>query len=123
MASKKILIVDDDPVARRLYQQALAGAGFELIIAVDAMGALTQARTQTPQLILLDLGLPAGGGLMFLERIAAFPALSQIPVIVISSKDRAANEPLAMSAGAVGYIEKPVTPDQLLARVRELLGA
>jgi len=120
--SPRVLIVDDDPVARRVHHQVLVNAGYETLMAVDAMGALAQARTEKPDLILLDLGLPAGGGMLFLQRIAQFPALAMIPVIVISSRAREQHEPLALGAGARAYLEKPVNPKDLAARVRELLG-
>jgi DNA-binding response OmpR family regulator len=121
MPQKKVLIVDDDPTFRRISQTAIVKAGFEVLIAADAMGALMQAKNQKPDLIILDLGLPAGGGFTFLERMQQLPATSVIPVVIISGKDRATNEPRALAAGVAGYFEKPVTPEEIVAKVTEIL--
>jgi DNA-binding response OmpR family regulator len=121
MPQKKVLIVDDDPTFRRIAQTAIVKAGFEVLIAADAMGALMQAKNQKPDLIILDLGLPAGGGFTFLERMQQLPATSVIPVVIISGKDRATNEPRALAAGVVGYFEKPVTPEEIVAKITEIL--
>lgn len=121
--AKKVLIVDDDPVLRRTFNSALQAAGFEVAFATDAMSALSQTRGQKPDLILLDLGLPAGGGITFLERLQQFPHLATIPVIVVSGQDRAANEQRAMAAGAVTYIEKPVTPEKIVEHALRILGS
>lgn len=122
MAARKILIVDDDAVARQVLHTALKAASFDTVIAADAMTALTQTRNQKPDLIILDIGLPAGGGFTFLERLRAFPALAMTPVIVVSGMDRAATEPRASAAGVAAYFEKPIRPDEVVAKVRELLG-
>jgi two-component system, OmpR family, KDP operon response regulator KdpE len=122
MSTKKVMIVDDDPVARRVEYQALAAERLETIIAADATMGLNLARTHKPDLILLDLGLPGGGGFTFLERLRKFPQLALTPVIVISGLDRATNEPRAMESGAVEYLEKPVSPERLVAIVRRVLG-
>jgi DNA-binding response OmpR family regulator len=122
MAGRKILIVDDDPVARQIAHTALKAAGYETVLAGDAMSALTQTRNQKPDLIILDIGLPAGGGFTFFERMKAFPALAVTPVLVVSGMDRATTEAKAREAGAAAYFEKPVAPDALVAKVRELLG-
>jgi DNA-binding response OmpR family regulator len=123
MPAKKVMIVDDDPVARRLAYQALTAEKFETIIAADATTGLNLARTQRPDLILLDLGLPGGGGFTFLERLRQFPQLALTPVIVISGLDRAVNEPRAMASGVMEYLEKPVLPEQLVGIVRRVLGS
>lgn len=122
MTPKKVLVIDDDPIARQILNAVLKKRGVEVLMAADAMSALTLAQKHRPDLIILDLGLPAGGGYSVLKRLQMFPALSTIPVLVISGLDRAENEPLAMAAGAAGYIEKPATPEQLTAAVERFLG-
>lgn len=121
VAEKKILIVDDDPVARHTLHTLLKSHQYETAVAGDAMAALTQARNHKPDLIILDLGLPAGGGFTFLQRVRAFPALSLIPIVVISGHDRATNEPRALEAGAAYYIEKPAKNEDVVAIVKRLL--
>ena len=122
MPPKKVLVIDDDPIARQILGAVLKKCNAEALMAADAMAALTLAQKHRPDLIILDLGLPAGGGYSVLKRLQMFPALSTIPVLVISGLNRAENEPLALAAGAVGYIEKPATPEQLTAAIERLLG-
>lgn len=122
MPANKILIIEDDPVGRHILHTALKAAKFETAMAGDAMLALTQARQEKPDLIVLDLGLPAGGGFIFLHRLRMFPALAVIPVLVVSGLDRAVNEQAALDAGAAAYLEKPATPDVIIAKIREILG-
>jgi DNA-binding response OmpR family regulator len=120
--AQKILIVDDDPVARHIVHTVLKANGYVTTIASDGMGALAETQRQKPDLVILDLGLPAGGGLTYLQRKRSIPPISMIPVLVISGQDRAANEKRAMEAGASGYMEKPADGDAVLAKVRELIG-
>ncbi len=123
MAARKILIVDDDAVARQILHTALKAASFDTVFAADAMAALSQTRNQKPDLIILDIGLPAGGGFTFLERLGAIPALAMTPVIVVSGMERTATEQRASAAGVAAYFEKPIRPDDVVAKVRELLGS
>lgn len=122
MPAKKILIIEDDQVGRHILHTALRAARFETVMAGDAMLALSLARQHKPDLIVLDLGLPAGGGFTVLQRLQMFPALATIPVLVVSGLDRATNEQMALDAGATAYLEKPSTPEAILAKIRELLG-
>ena len=113
VTTKKVLVIDDDAIARQIINAVLRKRGADVLMAADAMGALTMAQKHKPDLIILDLGLPAGGGFSVLQRLKMFPALSLIPVVVISGLDRGENEPLAIAAGAAEYIEKPASPEQL----------
>ena len=122
MPPKKILIVEDDPVGRQILHRALSNAGYDATLASDAMTALTQTQRANPDLIILDLGLPAGGGYTFLQRVKTFPRLAVIPILVVSGQDRATNEPRALGAGASSYLEKPAPPDVVIAEVKRLLG-
>ncbi len=120
--AQKILIVDDDPVARHIAHTVLKANGYVTTVASDAMGALAETQRQRPDLVILDLGLPAGGGFMYLQRKRSLPPISLIPVLVISGQDRAASEARAIEAGASAYLQKPADGDVVLAKVRELLG-
>jgi DNA-binding response OmpR family regulator len=79
MAQAKILIVDDDQDIRRLLGIRLKARGYEPFFAGDAISAVNQARKEHPDLILLDLMLPAGDGYLVVERLKAMPALEGIP--------------------------------------------
>ena len=122
MPGKTVLIVEDDPVTRQVLHTALKEKGYGVVLAVDANGALTAAQKNRPDLVVLDLGLPAGGGFGFLNRLRMFPALQMIPVIVVSGQDRAANEPRARDAGASEYLEKPVRHQDVVAAAQRLIG-
>jgi DNA-binding response OmpR family regulator len=122
MAKKKILVVDDDPLARKILHAAL-GRDYDVVVSGDAMAAFTEARKQSPDLVILDLGLPAGGGFTVLQRLKSIPALSVVPVVVVSGLDREVNEPKALAEGANAFLSKPVNKDQVLAIVTELLAS
>jgi DNA-binding response OmpR family regulator len=86
------------------------------------MTAVAAARKGSPDLILLDLGLPGGDGFVVMQRLSAIPALAVIPVIVLSARDKNANENRMAMAGAVAYLQKPYNDAELLVEVRAALG-
>lgn len=118
---KKILVVEDDPIARQILN-ARFKPQYQMILTGDAMAAFTEARKQKPDLVILDLGLPAGGGFAVLQRLKSIPALATIPVLVISGLDRTANEPKVLAAGANAYLQKPTNDEELTKVVKELIG-
>jgi CheY-like chemotaxis protein len=79
-------------------------------------------RKHEPDLILLDLGLPAGDGFVVMDRLKAVPALAIIPIIVVSGRAGAANQERVLKAGAKAFLEKPVDNAELLAVIRQALG-
>ena len=99
----------------------LGKAGYETAFAADGISALSEARKESPDLIILDLGLPAGDGFTVLERLNALPALSTIPVIVLSARDPQLNRQRALDAGATVFVEKPLDMNELLENVRTAL--
>ncbi|HVS32549.1 MAG TPA: response regulator [Thermoanaerobaculia bacterium] len=121
MARRKILIIEDDPVGRQILHKAVITAGYDVLLASDALSALTETQRGKPDLIVLDLGLPAGGGFAFLQRMKSFPRLAIIPILVVSGQDRAANEQRALDAGVLKYMEKPASPEDVLAEIGRLL--
>ena len=121
MRNKKILIVDDDPDVRQGMHVRLKDQ-YDICLAVDAFSGVAEARRSEPDLILLDLGLPAGGGFMVMERLKMIPSLAIIPIIIVSARDRLGNQKRALDAGAKAFLQKPVDDDELLAVVRQALG-
>jgi two-component system KDP operon response regulator KdpE len=97
--SKKILIVDDDPQLLLGLTPRLKANGYGVVTASDGIAAIAVARKETPNLILLDLGLPGGDGFLVLERLRDMAELSAIPVIVLSARDPADNRRRALSGG------------------------
>jgi len=121
MTQKKILIVDDDPHLRLGLQVRLNAYHYDVAFAVDGATSIVEARKYKPDLILLDLGLPAGDGFSVLERLKATGSLSSIPVIVLSGRDRVGNRERALKAGAKSFLQKPMENDELVAAIRFVL--
>jgi CheY-like chemotaxis protein len=119
----KILIVDDDQDIRRLLGIRLKSLGHEVAFAGDAISAVNQARHEQPDLILLDLMMPAGDGFLVMERLRAMPALEGTPVIVVSALDPATQEPKLSQSGADAYFQKPYDHEELVAAIQRALGA
>jgi len=122
MGNKKILIVDDDPDIRQGMRVRLEYSGYDTCFAADALAGAATASKEDPDLIVLDLGLPAGDGLLFIERLKTDPALGAIPIIVVSARDARANRERAINAGATAYLQKPVDNAEFLAVIRQALG-
>jgi DNA-binding response OmpR family regulator len=114
--------VDDDPDIRQGMHVRLKANGYDTYFAADALACITEARKSSPDLILLDLGLPAGDGFVVMERLRLNPALAVIPVIVVSARDVRANQERALKAGAKAFLQKPVDNVELLAEIRQALG-
>src|ERR1700722_17936974 len=122
MGNKKILIVDDDPDVRLGLHIRLKANNYDVFFAADGMASIAEARKHMPDLIILDLGLPAGDGFTVMERLKANDALALIPVIVVSARDRNANKDRALQAGAKAFLQKPVANAELLGVIRKVLG-
>ena len=134
-SKKKLLIVEDDSDVRLGYQILFKAHNYETVFATDSISAVSEARKHHPDLIILDLGLPAGDGFIVLERFRAnnnAPSiverfgenldLSLIPVIVVSGRDIHGNKQRALMAGAKAFLQKPWNDNELLALISELLG-
>jgi DNA-binding response OmpR family regulator len=117
----KILVVDDDACIRRLLSTMLAQQ-FEVIVAMDAVGAVSSARRERPDLVILDFGLPAGNGAVVLERLRAIPALATTPVLMISGWSSPWSWEGLIDMDVVAFLPKPFTRDQLLDEVCRALG-
>jgi DNA-binding response OmpR family regulator len=122
MTAKKILIVEDDPDQRLAINVRLRSKAFATVLVGDGQAALSAARRERPDLILLDLGLPAGDGFLVLERLRAIPQLSGIPTIVLTARDAASSQDRALDLGAVAFFQKPVDGVALLAAIHQVLG-
>ena len=122
MSGKKILVVEDDNLQLTALARRLKSAGFEVVAARDGLTAISTARKEQPDLILLDLGLPAGDGFVVLERLGMLINTGTIPIIVVSSRTPLGNRDAALKAGAIAYIHKPVDMSVLLKAINEALG-
>jgi len=122
MFNKKILVIEDDTDVRLGFQILLKAHGYETFFAVDSVSAVSEARKQQPDLIILDLGLPAGDGFIVMERLKQVPNLAPIPVIVVSARDIHANKDRSLAAGAKAFLQKPWNDEELLAIISQHLG-
>ena len=117
--SKRILVVEDQEDNRQILRDLLATAGYDMIEAEDGMQAVAAASEHRPDLILMDIQLPELDGYEATRRIKANPALSAIPIIVVTSYALSGDEDKAREAGCDAYVAKPYSPRALLAKIRE----
>ena len=122
MSDKKILIIDDDQHLLLGLTARLKANGYRVITSMDAVSAISVARRAIPDLVILDLGLPAGDGFLVLERMRGLPDLVSIPVIVLSARDPAQNKQRALNDGAVAFFQKPPENHEFLAAIRQAIG-
>jgi CheY-like chemotaxis protein len=122
--SKVVLVIDDDTSFSRVVSTHLAGHGYEVNLAADGINGLKQAFLRKPDLVLLNLILPGGGGETVLANLRKSPESGPVPVFIMSSllspKDL---EERARELGAQGFISKPVDPEDLLYIIESIIGA
>lgn len=121
MATQKILIVDDDADLRQALRLRLRANHYDTVHAVDGYSAIAQAYKEQPDLIILDLGLPAGDGFVVLERLQKDDRLCDIPVVVLTARDPQSSEQRAVQAGAAAFFQKPADNAELLDVIRTTL--
>lgn len=120
-APTKVLLVEDDMMTLQAMTIRLRHHGFEVVTATDAVTAMTTAVKVKPRVVLLDLGLPGGGGFPILERMRTHPDLASTPVIVITARADDAVREKALAAGARVFLTKPVEPKDLLEAIEGVL--
>lgn len=121
MAKKKILIVEDDDDVSKGLRVIFRANDYITVVAGDAVTAVSQAKNESPDLILLDLGIPAGDGYLVMERLGNIESLASIPVIVFTAREEAGHRERALEAGAKAFFQKPVEPTEMLATIRLIL--
>jgi two-component system, cell cycle response regulator DivK len=119
--SKRILVVEDQDDNMRILRDLLSSVGYELIEARDGQEGVRAAGAERPDLILMDIQLPLLDGYEATRQIKADPDLRAIPIIVVTSYALSGDEAKAREAGCDGYVPKPYSPRQLLAKIREYL--
>jgi DNA-binding response OmpR family regulator len=121
MSQEKILIIEDDADVRLGFQVLLNAHHYQTFFAHDAVNALIEANKNAPDLIILDLGLPAIDGFDILRHFGDL-FLFMVPVLVVSARELEGNKEKALKAGAKAYLQKPWNDDELLATIGQLLG-
>ena len=113
-----ILVVDDEPKITQLVRDYLERAGFGVVTAGDGREALMRARTEHPDLVVLDLGLPQLDGLDVTRQIRRD---ADVPIIMLTARDDETDKLIGLELGADDYVTKPFSPRELVARVRAVL--
>ena len=118
---RKLLIIDDDRAFIVLAAAILRDAGFLVLEAHDARQGYLDARQDPPDIILLDMQMPAGGGMNVLEQVQTIPRLQQVPIVVITASTDESLDASVTAKGALGVLRKPIDRDRLLALVNSIL--
>lgn len=118
MSLDRILVVDDEPQIQRFLKPALNAAGYEVVEAATGAEALKAVATAAPDVVILDLGLPDMDGK---DVVAQLRGWSEIPIIILSARDRESEKIASLDLGADDYVEKPFGIGELTARIRTAL--
>ena len=122
MAKGKILVVDDEIYIVHILDFSLGMEGYEVITALDGEQALEKARTEKPDLIVLDIMMPKLDGYETCKRLKADAITKDMPVILLSAKGRNVDQKVGFEVGADDYITKPFSPRKLVERINAILG-
>jgi two-component system cell cycle response regulator DivK len=120
--SKRILVVDDQEDLRGVLRDLLTGSGYAVIEAGDGEAGVAKAKSDRPDLILMDIQMPVIDGYEATRRLKLDSALKPIPIIAVSSFAMKGDEEKARAAGCDDYVTKPYSPMQLLRLIRGFLG-
>ncbi|MFH1401893.1 MAG: response regulator transcription factor [Parcubacteria group bacterium] len=122
--AKKILIIEDEKILSEMYAEKLTQAGFLVVLAPEAEEGLEIAKKEKPDLIILDILLPKGDGISFLQKIKEEPGLSFVPVVVFSNFDDPPTKKAAFSLGVKDYLIKTnYTPHEIIEKIKAVLSS
>jgi len=117
----KIVVAEDDKDIRELIALSLTYSGYEVVTAADGQQAIELTVQERPDLIMLDVRMPRLNGYKVLERIKEMPALAETPVVFLSAKGQESEIQSGLDLGAVQYILKPFSPDELIRKIGEII--
>jgi two-component system alkaline phosphatase synthesis response regulator PhoP len=115
---KRVLIVEDEVKIARLVRDYLRQAGFDVLEATDGPTAMAMARSEKPDMIVLDLGLPGMDGLDVARQLRM---TSSVPIIMLTARTEESDRIVGLELGADDYVDKPFSPKELVARIRAVL--
>ena len=121
MRRETILVIEDEPDIREVIEYNLRREGYQVIAARDGESAVTLAKRESPDLLLLDLMLPGLDGLEVCRRLKSDPLTRSVPIVMVTAKGEESDIVLGLGLGADDYITKPFSPRELVARVRAVL--
>jgi len=122
MQKGKILVVDDEVYILHILDFSLGAEGFDVVTANNGEMAITKAKQEKPNLIVLDIMMPVLDGYETLKRLKADQDTKDIPVILLTAKGRDVDKRLGFEVGATDYIVKPFSPSRLIERIEEIIG-
>jgi DNA-binding response OmpR family regulator len=117
MSRGKVLVVDDEEYIQHILNFSLGAEGFEVVTGADGEEAIRLARSEKPDIIVLDIMMPNMDGYEACRQIKAHPDTCSIPVILLTAKGREVDRKLGAEAGADDYVVKPFSPGRLIERV------
>ena len=121
--ARKILLVDDSATVLMMQRMILASARFQVVTAANGEEAHARARSEQPDLILMDIVMPKMTGIQACRAIKQDPTTSHIPVIMVTTRGEAESMEAGYSSGCNDYVTKPIHSAELLSKIRNLLGA
>jgi twitching motility two-component system response regulator PilH len=116
-----VLIIDDSPTELHLFQNMLEKNGFETLVADSGEEGLKQAKLSRPHCILMDVVMPGMNGFQATRQLSKDPDTSDIPVIIITTKDQETDKIWGMRQGAVEYLVKPIAEKQLVEMINSVM--
>ncbi|MGH8529701.1 MAG: response regulator [Nevskiales bacterium] len=119
---KKVLIIEDDKALQAALNAVLRGAGYQVVSAFDAVMALSVARKETPDICVLDIAIPGGDAWLVAERLRALDNTTGMKLIFMTASKKPGIKERAAQLGVSAFLEKPFTPEVLLAAVEAALG-
>ncbi len=123
MAEATVLVVDDDPVIQGLLRVNFEMEGYDVITAGDGVEGLERARSEQPDVVILDVMMPRMDGLEVARTLKADPSTAPIPIVLVSAKAQEIDVRAGGATGADAYVTKPFDPLELLKRVEALIAA
>ena len=117
----KVLIIEDDPATSRLVEYSLRHAGYQVIRAANGLEGIRMARSEAPDLVILDVMLPGLDGYEICHRLKGDAATARLPILMFSAKAQEIDRNTGLKVGADEYLTKPAAPADIVGRVQKLL--
>ena len=121
MAGEKILNIDDSPTVQRLIEMILSSQGYQVVLASDGEEGISKAKSERPALILVDFVMPKMNGYQVCKTLKEDPEFRDTPIILVTSKGDKVGSKFVDVLGISEYFTKPFQPEELLAKIREVL--
>ncbi|MBI5555047.1 MAG: response regulator [Elusimicrobia bacterium] len=121
MPGRKILVIEDDALIRELDRLSLAAAGFVVVLATDGFQGLEMARSENPDLIVLDIMLPKMDGFKVCRILKFDDKYKHIPIIMLTARIQEVDKETGFRTGADAYMTKPFEPEELIKKINQVL--